>query len=114
MFGSIGGKRIYLWRAVDAEGEVLDILVQAKRDQRAALRLMRKLLRKFGISPSSIITDRLPSYGAALSLAYPRSTSKLDKRTIELRVRTCRSDDECGIYPTPTRSRCAISRKSRR
>jgi DDE domain len=45
MFVSIGGRRMYLWRAVDAEGEVLDILVQAKRDQRAAQRLMRKLLR---------------------------------------------------------------------
>jgi putative transposase len=59
MFVSIGGKRMYLWRAVDAEGEVLDILVQAKRDQPAAQRLMRKLLRKFGMSPSSVITDRL-------------------------------------------------------
>src|ERR1700693_2431350 len=67
MFVSIGGKRMYLWRAVDAEGEVLDILVQARRDQRAAQRLMRKLLRKFGMSPSSVITDRLPSYAAALS-----------------------------------------------
>jgi transposase-like protein len=66
-FVSIGGERMYLWRAVDAEGEVLDILVQAKRDQRAALRLMRKLLRKFGMSPSSVITDRLPSYRTALS-----------------------------------------------
>ena len=67
MFVSIGGKRMYLWRAVDAEGEVLDILVQARRDQRAAQSLMRKLLRKFGMSPSSVVTDRLPFYGAALS-----------------------------------------------
>ena len=67
MFVSIGGKRMYLWRAVDAEGEVLDILVQARRDQRAAQSLMRKLLRKFGMSPSSVITDCLPSYAAALS-----------------------------------------------
>jgi putative transposase len=67
MFVSIGGKRMYLWRAVDAEGEVLDILVQARRDQRAAQSLMRKLLRKFGMSPSSVTTDCLPSYAAALS-----------------------------------------------
>ena len=67
MFVSIGGKRMYLWRAVDAEGEMLDILVQARRDQRAAQSLMRKLLRKFGMSPSSVTTDCLPSCAAALS-----------------------------------------------
>ena len=44
-----------------------DILVQSKRDQRAAQRLMRKLLHKFGMSPSSVVTDRLPSYEAAFS-----------------------------------------------
>jgi putative transposase len=42
---------MYLWRAVDDEGEVLDILVQAKRDKRAALKLMRKLLNKHGVAP---------------------------------------------------------------
>jgi len=48
----IAGKRMYLWRAVDHEGEVLDILVSARRDKRAALRLMRKLLRKTGFVPN--------------------------------------------------------------
>ncbi len=47
----IGGKRLWLWRAVDSEGEILDILVQPHRDRRAALRLMRKLLRKQGHAP---------------------------------------------------------------
>jgi putative transposase len=47
MFVSIGGKRMYLWRALDAEGEVLDCLVQSRRDTRAAKKLMRKLLRFF-------------------------------------------------------------------
>jgi transposase-like protein len=54
----------YLWR-VDAEGEVLDVLVQSKRDQRAALKLMRKLLKKYGFVPDRLITDDLRSYGAA-------------------------------------------------
>ena len=45
VFVSINGKRVYLWRAVDSEGEVLDILVQRRRDKRAALKLMRKLLK---------------------------------------------------------------------
>src|SRR4051794_25772040 len=46
VFVRIGGKQMYLWRAVDAEGEVLDVLVQAKRDKRAAQKFMRKLLKK--------------------------------------------------------------------
>jgi putative transposase len=61
----IGGKRMWLWRAVDSEGEVLDILVQPKRDTKAALRLMRKLLRKHGYAPFDLVTDKLGSYGAA-------------------------------------------------
>jgi transposase-like protein len=55
----------YLWRAVDAEGEVLDVLVQSKRDKRAALKLVRKLLKKYGFVPDRLITDDLRSYGAA-------------------------------------------------
>jgi putative transposase len=66
VFVSIGGRRMYLWRAVDDEGEVLDILVQARRDKRSALKLMRKLLKKHGVAPDCWITDKLPSYGAAL------------------------------------------------
>jgi putative transposase len=61
----IGGKRMYLWRTVDDEGEILDMLVQRQRDKRAALRLMRKLLRKQGFTPKSLTTDKLGSYGAA-------------------------------------------------
>lgn len=57
---------MYLWRAVDAEGEVLEILVQLRCDMRAAMKLMRKLLRKQGVSPKSAVTDKLRSYGAAL------------------------------------------------
>src|SRR5437016_8093120 len=61
----IAGKRMYLWRAVDDEGEVLDLLVQRRRDSRAALRLMRKLLRKHGFAPKLLVTDKLRSYAAA-------------------------------------------------
>ncbi len=57
---------MYLWRAVDAEGEVLDILVQPRRDKRAVEKLIRKLLRKQGNSPMSVVTDKLRSHGAAL------------------------------------------------
>src|SRR4028119_1884183 len=61
----IGGNRMWLWRAVDSEGEVLDILVQPKRDTKAALKLMRKLLRKQGYALTVLVTDKLGSYGAA-------------------------------------------------
>ena len=59
------GERMYLWRAVDHEGEVLDMLVQRRRDGRAALRLMRKLLKKQGFAPKLLVTDKLRSYAAA-------------------------------------------------
>ena len=62
----IDGRMVYLWRAVDAEGEVLDVLVQAKRDKRAALKLMRKLLKKYGFVPDKLVTDDLRSYAAAI------------------------------------------------
>ena len=60
----IAGKRMYLWRAVDHEGEVLDMLVQRRRDKRAALRLMRKLVRKLGFAPKLLVTE-LGSYRSA-------------------------------------------------
>jgi putative transposase len=61
----IGGRMAYLWRAVDAEGEVLDVMVQSKRNKHAALKLMRKLLKKYGFAPDRMITDDLGSYAAA-------------------------------------------------
>src|SRR5450631_2272612 len=61
----IAGRMVYLWRAVDAEGEVLDVLVQSKRNKHAALKLMRKLLKKYCFVPDRMITDDLRSYGAA-------------------------------------------------
>src|SRR5213595_2380569 len=61
----IAGKRMYLWRAVDHEGEILDMLVQRRRDTQAALRLMRKLLKKQRFAPKLLVTDKLGSYGSA-------------------------------------------------
>jgi putative transposase len=61
----IGGRMVYLWRAVDAEGEVLDVLVQSKRNRHAALKLMRKLLKKYAFAPERLVTDHLRSYGSA-------------------------------------------------
>src|SRR5918997_3678059 len=61
----IGGRRLWLWRAVDSEGEILDLLVQPKRDKIAAVRLMRKLLKKQGYAPDVLVTDKLRSYACA-------------------------------------------------
>jgi transposase-like protein len=63
----IGGKQFWLCRAVDSESEVLDLLVQRRRNTTAAIKLMRKLLQKQGIAPEMLVTDKLRSYSAAKS-----------------------------------------------
>ena len=65
MVVKINGRRRWLWRAVDQHGAVLDVLVQFRRDTRAAKRLMRKLLKKQGFAPRVLITDKMRSYAAA-------------------------------------------------
>ena len=68
---SIAGKKHWLWRAVDQHGAVLDILVQSRRNAKAAKQLLRKLLKKHGIAPRVMITDKLASYGAARRAIMP-------------------------------------------
>ena len=65
VFVKINGKQHYLWRAVDQDGEVVDVLLQAKRDEAAAKRFFRRLLRSHGGEPRKIVTDKLRSYGVA-------------------------------------------------
>ena len=65
VFLTIRGQRQYLWRAVDQDGNVLDILVQSHRNTKAAQRFFRKLLKGLHYVPRVIITDKLKSYGAA-------------------------------------------------
>jgi len=75
----IDGGLVYLWRAVDSEGEVLDVLVQTKRNKAAALKLMRKLLKKHGFLPENLVTDHLRSYHAAvldLGIEYRHRTGR--------------------------------------
>ena len=71
LFVTIQGQRQYLWRAVDQDGDVLDILVQPRRDQRAAKRFFRKLLKGQGSEPRRLVTDKLRSYGAAHRTVMP-------------------------------------------
>jgi putative transposase len=66
VFLRINGQQQYLWRAVDQDGDVIDILVQPHRDQHAAERFFRMLLRRQGAEPLHIITDKLRSYSAAI------------------------------------------------
>src|SRR6267154_4732450 len=71
----IAGKTVYLWRAVDHEGEVLDVLVQRRRDKRAAVKLMRKLLKRQGVAPAVVVTDKLLVRGGIRG-ARPRGTPR--------------------------------------
>jgi putative transposase len=74
MVVSIKGKKYWLWRAVDADGYVLDALIQSRRNKKAALTLMRKLLKDQGVTPRVMITDKLRSYDAAKGKSCPVSS----------------------------------------
>jgi putative transposase len=65
IFVRINGKIHYLWRAVDHEGEVLEVFVTKRRDRKAALRFLKRAMKRYG-RPRAIVTDRLRSYGAAM------------------------------------------------
>ncbi len=67
VFVRINGKIYYLWRAVDHEGEVLEVFVTKKRDRKAALRFLRKAMKRYG-RPEVVVTDRLRSYRAAMKV----------------------------------------------
>src|SRR5271163_2625686 len=105
----IDGRMVYLWRAVDAEGEVLDVLVQSKRNKHAALKLMRKLLKKFAFAPERLVTDDLRSYGAAAAISASSTCMSVgDGRTIGPRIRISRLDGgsaRCSASRAPARRR---------
>jgi putative transposase len=69
---SIAGKKYWLWRAVDQDGYVLDEIVQGRRNTKAAKRLLTRLIKKQGIAPKRIVTDKLSSYSAARRQVMPR------------------------------------------
>ena len=87
----IDGRMVYLWRAVDAEGEVLDALVESMRNKRAALKLMRKLLKKYAFAPERLITDDLRSYSAAArELGFERRHERGRWKNNRARIRISR------------------------
>jgi len=65
VFVKIQGKQYYLWRAVDQDGDIVDVFLQRRRDGKAAKRFFNRLLRTSGSEPRRIVTDKLPSYGVA-------------------------------------------------
>ena len=73
VFVKINGKQHYLWRAVDQDGEVVDVYLQSKRDGAAAKRFFRRLLRSHGGEPRKIVTDKLRSYGVAHRELIPKA-----------------------------------------
>jgi putative transposase len=79
VFVKINGKQHYLWRAVDQDGEVVDVYLQAKRDGAAAKRFFRRLLRNHGGEPRKIVTDKLRSYPVAHRDVMPESIHVTDR-----------------------------------
>ena len=77
----IRGRHHWLWRAVDNEGEVLDFLVQSRRNAKAALKLLRRLLKKQGVAPTRITTDKLRSYHVAIRTLVLTAEHIDNKRT---------------------------------
>jgi putative transposase len=93
----IRGAKHWLWRAVDQDGVVLDVLVQSRRDKQAAKRLMRKLLKRQMRQMRVMVTDKLASYSAAKARSYPRSSTGDTRASItERRTPISRPDDGSG------------------
>jgi transposase-like protein len=110
----IDGRMVYLWRAVDSEGEVLDVLVQSKRNKHAALKLMRKLLKKYAFARSdwSRTTCGLMALRLAI-LGLSTCMSMGDGRTIGPRIHISPPDGgnaRCNVSRAPGRRRNSCRR----
>ena len=94
VFVRINGETHYLWRAVDHEGEVLEVFATKRRDRRAALKFLKRTMKRYG-RPRSIVTDRLRSYRSAMKVIGNAADQECGRRsTIGVRIPTSRSDDE--------------------
>ena len=97
VFVKINGKQHYLWRAVDQDGEVIDVFLQSRRDGAAAKRFFKRLLRGQGEEPREIVTDKLRSYVVALRELIPE--------TIHNTARYANNRAELSHQPTRVRER---------
>ena len=111
VFVKVNGKLCYLWRAVDHEGEVLEAVATAKRDKAAALKLLKRIMKKYG-TPRSIVTDGLRAYSAAMNeiVLLPSGTRSAVGSTIAQRIRISRCGDANGQFSAfEVRRRCRSS-----
>ncbi|SUS04691.1 transposase [uncultured Defluviicoccus sp.] len=110
VFVRINGELHYLWRAVDHEGEVLEVLVTKRRDRKAALKFLKRMMKRYG-RPWSIVTDGLRSYSAATkSIGISERHEWGSGSTIGRRTHTSRFDDERQRWPAfATSRRCRNS-----
>ena len=108
----IKGQKFWLWRAVDASGDVLDILVQRRRDRAAATRFFRKLFKRWGL-PRVLVTDKLRSYGAAMSNLAPgiehRQHKGLNNRAEASHRHTRRREKVMGRFKSPGQAQRLLS-----
>src|SRR5205085_355006 len=109
----IAGKKHWLWRAVDQDGIVLDVLVQSRRDKRAAKRLLRKLLKRQCRAPRVMVTDKLPSYGAAKRELMPgvehRQHKGLNNRAENSHQPTRRRERQMKRFKSPRQAHRFLS-----
>jgi transposase-like protein len=97
MVVSIKAKKYWLWRTVDADGYVLDDLLQSRRNRNAAVRLMRKLLKSQSLTLRVMVPDKLPSYSTAKAALIPDIEHRYKRAsTIERRILTWLCDDGSG------------------
>ena len=97
VFVKIGGVRHYLWRAIDQDGEIVDVLLQKKRDTVAAKRFFKRILKSAGKFPRTIVSDKLRSYGSEkreLGGGWDHGTSqysnnRVEQSHIKTRLREC-------------------------
>src|ERR687893_1937848 len=113
----IAGVTHWLWRAVDQTGMVLDVLVESRRDKRAAKRLLRKLLKRQGRAPRVMITDKLPSYGAAKKDLMPgvehRRHKGLNNRAENSHQPTRRRERQMKRFKSPPQAQQLLSAHDR-
>jgi putative transposase len=113
VFIKVNGKRQYLWRAVDQNGTVLDILVQSKRDAKAAKRFMAKLMKKQCRVPRVLVTDKCRSYGPAHRELMPsvehRSHKGLNNRAENSHQPTRQRERAMKYFRSPGRAQKFLS-----
>jgi len=101
VFIKIEGMQHYLWRAVDQDGEVVDVFLQNRRDARAAKRFFRRILKRHKGEPREIVTDKLRSYGVAHRELIPETTHNMEKY----------ANNRAELSHQPTRMRERVMRK---